>query len=108
MENEIRHDPFGEDDFLGEVAAFTPKKSGRDTARPHEDAMEKIAQARGFENRTAVPKPMKEPLKPLQFRLPASEVQAFHRQAYEEFGLKHGAKTALFLKIWQAYRDSIA
>jgi hypothetical protein len=108
MATEHRYDPFGEEDFLEDVAAFAPKTSGQDTTRPRAEDVDKLAQARGFENRTAAAKPVKEPLKPLQFRLPASEVQAFHRQAYEEFGLKHGAKTALFLKIWKAYRDSIA
>jgi hypothetical protein len=49
---------------------------------------------------------VKEPLKPLQFRLPESEVEAFHRAAFEEFGPKHGAKTALFLKLWRAYQAS--
>ena len=29
MENDNRHDPFGEDEFLGEVAAFEKKKPGR-------------------------------------------------------------------------------
>jgi hypothetical protein len=106
MDSESRHDPFDDDEFLGEVAAFEPKKGGREKTRPREEEVEKIAQARGFDNRTAVSKPVKEPLKPLQFRLPESEVEAFHQQAYEEFGLKHGAKTALFLKIWKAYRDS--
>jgi hypothetical protein len=49
---------------------------------------------------------MKEPTKTLQFRLPASLVEAFHEAAYEEFGPKHGAKTALFLKLWAAYQAS--
>jgi len=108
MENEIRHDPFGEDDFLGEVAAFEPKKSGREKVRPREDDVEKIAQARGFDNRTAVSKPVKEPLKPLQFRLPESEVNTFRQRAYEEFGPGQGAIVALFRKIWKDYRDSNA
>ena len=65
------------------------------------------AAARGFGDRgQAGAKPVKEPLKPLQFRLPASEVEAFHRAAFEAFGPKHGAKTALFLKLWRAYQAS--
>jgi len=108
MDSESRHDPFDEDDFLGEVAAFEPKKSGRERTRPREEAVEKIAQARGFDNRTAVSKPVREPLKPLQFRLPESEVNAFRQRAYEEFGPGQGALVALFRKIWKDYRDSNA
>ena len=91
MDSENRHDPFGDDEFLGEVAAF-----------------EKIAQARGFDNRTAVSKPAKEPLKPLQFRLPESEVNAFRQRAYQEFGPGQGAIVSLFRKIWKDYQDSNA
>jgi hypothetical protein len=47
---------------------------------------------------------VKEPTKTLQFRLPESLVDAFHEAAYGEFGPKHGAKTALFLKLWEAYQ----
>ena len=49
---------------------------------------------------------MKEPAKTRQFRLPESLVDAFHEAAYGEFGPKHGAKTALFLKLWAAYQAS--
>ena|SRR5262245_3747751 len=108
MDSESRHDPFGEDEFLGEVAAFTPKQPGGERPRPREDAMDKIAQARGFDNRTAVSKPVKEPLKPLQFRLPESEVQAFRQRAYAEFGPGQGALVALFRKMWNDYRDANA
>lgn len=108
MDSENRHDPFGEDDFLGEVAAFEPKKSGRETSRPREEDVEKIAQARGFDNRVAVSKPVKEPLKPLQFRLPESEVNTFRQRAYKEFGPGQGAIVALFRKIWKDYCDSNA
>jgi hypothetical protein len=108
MDDQNRHDPFGEDDFLGDVAAFEPKKSGREKTRPQEGEVEKIAQARGFDNRASVSKPVKEALRPLQFRLPASEVEAFHQRAYEEFGMSHGAKVSLFRKIWKAYLASLA
>ena len=93
--------------FLGEVAAFEPKKPGREK-RPREEEVEKIAQARGFDNRTTVSKPVKEPLKPLQFRLPESEVNAFRQRAYQELGPGQGAIVALFRKIWNDYRDSNA
>jgi hypothetical protein len=60
--------------------------------------VEKIAQARGFDNRTAVSKPVKEPLKPLQFRLRESKVNAFRQRAYEGFGRGRGAIIALFAR----------
>jgi hypothetical protein len=109
MDDQTRHDPFSEeDDLLGEIAAFEPKKSGREKTRSQEGDIEKIAQARGFDNRGPVSKPVKERLRPLQFRLPASEVEAFHQRAYEEFGMAHGAKVSLFRKMWKAYIDSKA
>ena len=106
MENSNRHDPFGDDEFLGEIAAFETKKPRQKKNRPNEEDVEKIAQARGFDNRTAVSKPVKEPLKPLQFRLQESEVNAFRQRAYKEFGPGQGAIVALFRKIWNDYRDS--
>jgi hypothetical protein len=108
MDDQNRHDPFGDDEFEREIAAFEPKKSGREKTRQQEEEVEKIAQARGFDNRAPVLKPVKEALKPLQFRLPASEVHAFHQRAYEEFGMSHGAKVSLFRKIWKAYLASLA
>ena len=106
MENINRHDPFGDDEFLGEVAAFEKKQSGHKKNRPSEEELQNIAQARGFDNRTAVSKPVKEPLKPLQFRLQASEVNAFRQRAYEEFGPGQGAIIALFRKIWKDYCEA--
>jgi hypothetical protein len=108
MDDQNRHDPFGDDEFEREIAAFEPKKSGREKTRPEEGEVEKIAQVRGFDNRAPVSKPVKEALRPLQFRLPASEVEAFHQRAYEEFGMSHGAKISLFRKMWKAYLDSLA
>ena len=108
MENNNRHDPFGEDEFLGEVAAFAQQKPGQKKNRPSEAELGKIAQARGFDNRTAVSKPVKEPLKPLQFRLPESEANAFRQRAFQEFGPGQGAITALFRKMWNNYRSSNA
>jgi hypothetical protein len=108
MDEQNRHDPFDDEDLLEDIAAFEPKTSGREKPRPQEQEVEKIAQARGFDNRVPVSKPVKEALRPLQFRLPASEVQAFHQRAYEEFGMSHGAKISLFRKMWKAYLDSLA
>ena len=107
MDDQNRHDPFGEDDLLEDTALFEPKTSGREKPRPQEEEVAKIAQARGFDSRAPVPKPVKEALRPLQFRLPASEVEAFHQRAYEEFGMSHGAKISLFRKMWRAYLASL-
>jgi hypothetical protein len=107
MDEQNRHDPFSDDEFLEDIAAFEPKTPGQEKTRPQQEELEKIAQARGFNNRTPVSKPVKEPLRPLQFRLPASEVQAFHQRAYEEFGMSHGAKISLFRKMWKAYLASL-
>jgi hypothetical protein len=108
MDDQNRHDPFGDDDLLEDIAAFEPKTTRREKTRPHEEEVEKIAQARGFDNRAPVLKPVKEALRPLQFRLSASEVEAFHQRAYEEFGMSHGAKVSLFRKMWKAYLASLA
>jgi hypothetical protein len=108
MNHQNRHDPSGNDDLLEDIASFEPKKSGLEKPRPQEEEVAKIAQARGFDNRAPVPKPVKEVLRPLQFRLPASEVEAFRQRAYEEFGMSHGAKISLFRKMWKAYLASLA
>jgi hypothetical protein len=47
-----------------------------------------------------------EDTKPLQFRVPASVFEAFSRAAGETFGFKKGAKTDLFLKMWEAYQET--
>ena len=102
-----RFDPFGDDDLQQDIASFKPKPKRAASKRPQEEDLDKLAEARGFNDRTPAPrKAAKEPLKPLQFRLPESVIQEFHQLAYEEFGLKHGAKTALFLKLWEEYRAS--
>jgi hypothetical protein len=104
-----RHDPFSEDDenLFNDIAAFSPRAAGDTRVRPDPSELERLAAARGFDHRgSAGAKPVKEPLKPLQFRWPESEVEAFHRAAFEEFGPKHGAKTALFLKLWRDYQAS--
>ena len=108
MDDQNRHDSFDDDDLLEDIASFEPKKSGLEKPRPQEEEVAKIAQARGFDNRAPIPKPVKEALRPLQFRLPASEVKAFHQLAYEEFGMSHGAKISLFRKMWKAYLASLA
>ena len=99
-----RYDPFRDEDLKEELTAFQPKNPSRLSPRPELHELRKIAAARGFEERPLVRAPdAKEPLKALQFRLPQSRVERFHQLAFEAFGLTHGSKTALFLKMWEAY-----
>jgi len=46
----------------------------------------------------------KEPLRPLQVRIPTSVFEEFSERAGREFGFSHGAKKQLFLRIWEAYK----
>jgi hypothetical protein len=102
-----RHDPFGDERLLSDLSQFRPRGEGEARARPDIDAVEALATASGFGDRgPGRGQRVKEPTKTLQFRLPESLVEAFHEAAYGEFGPKHGAKTALFLKLWEAYQAS--
>jgi len=102
-----RHDPFEDESLLSDLGQFRPRGEGEARARPDIDAVEALAAASGFGDRgPGRGQRVKEPTKTLQFRLPESLVDAFHEAAYGEFGPKHGAKTALFLKLWEAYQAS--
>lgn len=46
----------------------------------------------------------KEPLKPIQVRVPVTVFEEFSEQAGREYGFSHGAKKKLFLKMWEAYK----
>ena len=46
----------------------------------------------------------KEPLRPLQVRIPQSVFEEFSERAGREFGFSHGAKKQMFLKMWEAYK----
>ena len=103
-EQKQRYDPFRNEDLREELAVFQPKNPRGHNPRPHLDELRQIAAARGFGERSLVDMPVaREPLKALQFRLPQSQVEQFHQLAFRAFGLAHGAKTALFLKMWEAY-----
>lgn len=45
--------------------------------------------------------------RPLQVRIPESVFNEFSQRAGEEFGFSHGAKKQLFLKMWEAYKNSM-
>lgn len=50
------------------------------------------------------PREKSEAMKPLQVRVPESVFEAFSERAGKEFGYSKGGKSALFLKMWEAYR----
>ena len=52
---------------------------------------------------TADPRPDEERKQPLQVKIPADVHAAFSARAGEEFGHTGGAKTKLFLAMWEAY-----
>lgn len=47
-----------------------------------------------------------EPMKPIQFRVPQSVFEEFSERAGREFGFNKGAKSNLFLKLWNDYKDN--
>jgi plasmid replication initiation protein len=47
---------------------------------------------------------LKDALRRLQVRIPASVFAEFSETAGREFGFTHGAKKQLFLKMWKAYK----
>ena len=54
------------------------------------------------------PREKTEPTRPLQFKVPESEFDSFSAQAGKEFGWSKGAKSKLFLKLWDQYKHEIA
>lgn len=70
-------------------------KSGKGAPPPADEAPDVIA----TDTRDA-----KEPLRPLQVRIPQSIFEEFSERAGREFGFSHGAKKQLFLKMWDAYK----
>jgi hypothetical protein len=54
------------------------------------------------------PRERTEATKPLQFKVPESEFEAFSAQAGKEFSWSKGAKSELFLKMWEHYKRAHA
>ncbi|MGF1605557.1 MAG: hypothetical protein ACFB22_04410 [Rhodothalassiaceae bacterium] len=52
----------------------------------------------------ADPRPSEGKNKPLQVMVPPSVFDAFSARAGEEFGYSKGAKSQLFLAMWEAYQ----
>ena len=105
---QLGHDPFAEDDLDTDLADLGRQARPVDKRALNPEGMRKIQEEGGFD-RPVFKKPeerKREPLKSIQFRLPESEIDAFHAAAYEEFGNKHGAKTDLFRKMWALYQES--
>ena len=71
-------------------------KRSKGSPPPAEDAQDVIADSGRNDE--------KEPLRPLQVRVPASVFEEFSETAGREFGFTHGAKKQLFLKMWLAYK----
>ena len=53
----------------------------------------------------ADPRPAEGKNKPLQVMVPPSVFEAFGARAGEEFGFSKGAKSQLFLAMWEAYQS---
>ena len=70
-------------------------KSSKGAPPPADDTTEVITQDTRDE---------KEPLKPLQVRIPKSVFEEFSERAGREYGFSHGSKKQLFLKMWEAYK----
>jgi len=69
-------------------------RSGKGAPPPMEEAPR---------NTERPPREKAEPTKPLQFIVPESVFEAFSIEAVKQGGGK-GAKTALFLKLWERYQ----
>ncbi|MFS4439667.1 hypothetical protein ACMA5I_15780 [Paracoccaceae bacterium GXU_MW_L88] len=77
---------------------ITKLKSGKGAPPPADTAPDVI---------TTDTRDAKEPLRPLQVRIPQSVFEEFSERAGREFGFSHGAKKQLFLKMWEAYKAQI-
>ena len=55
----------------------------------------------------ADPRPSEGKNKPLQVMVPPEVFNAFGARAGEEFGYSKGAKSQLFLAMWEAYQDGM-
>lgn len=71
-------------------------KKGKGAPPPADEAADVIATNDRQEDR--------QPLRPLQVRIPETVFAEFSEQAGREFGFTHGAKKRLFLKMWKAYK----
>lgn len=53
----------------------------------------------------ADPRPAEGRNRPLQVMVPSEVFEAFGSRAGEEFGFSKGAKSKLFMKMWQSYQS---
>lgn len=58
------------------------------------------------QNTKLPPRDKKEANKPLQVQVPESVFEAFSEEAGRMFGFTHGAKSRLFLHMWEAHKAS--
>lgn len=110
-----RLDPFAavDDDLTEAIAEFKPKPpKPAGEGRAVLEETEKLAEASGFDRRPVkkpVPRPKLKPvMKPIQFKISEADFAAFSEMAGKEFGFNKGSKSALFLKMFNAYRGKSA
>ena len=82
------------------MGKFEKLKTGKDQGPPPPKA------APG--NLDRPPREKTEATRPLQFKVPGSAFDGFSAQAGKEFGWSKGAKSKLFLKLWERYKRDLA
>jgi hypothetical protein len=90
------------DPFIDDVSVFEPRKPG---VKSDQKEVEKARQAAGYNDRS--PKPAKEKIVALTFRLPESEARRFKKQALEEYEGEYpsGAYVYHFRKMWREHDE---
>lgn len=81
------------------MAKIEKLKTGKDQGPPPPKA--------GPGNLDRVPREKTEATRPLQFKVPESAFETFSAQAGKEFGWTKGAKSKLFLKLWEQYMQKL-
>lgn len=79
---------------ISTLKALKPSGKGEPPAR---------AEAPG--NTQNAPREKKEAVKPLQVQVPESLFEEFGEEAGRTFGFTRGAKSRLFLQMWELYRS---
>ncbi|PHR54421.1 MAG: hypothetical protein COA43_16555 [Robiginitomaculum sp.] len=78
------------------MAKVNALKTGKAGGPPPEDA------APG--NTAIAPRGKDQPVSKMQFSVPEGLLDEFSMEAGKEFGFKKGAKSLLFMKIWEHYQ----
>ena len=64
------------------------------------------ARAEAPANTRKAPRDKPAPNRPLQVQVPEDVFRAFSAEAGREFDFQHGAKSQLFLRMWQSYVEA--